>query len=43
MISLYAIDPDTGALQLRNRFPTGKGANWVEIVSFEVETAASPE
>ena len=35
MISLYAIDPATGALELRNRFPTGKGANWVEIVSFD--------
>ena len=43
MISLYAIDPDTGALELRDRFPTGNGANWVEIVSFEVETAVPPE
>lgn len=33
-ISLYAIDAGSGALQLLDRYPTGKGANWVEIVSF---------
>jgi len=34
-ISVYAIDPATGALSLRQKYPTGKGSNWVEIVSFE--------
>jgi 6-phosphogluconolactonase len=34
-ISVYAIDGATGALKLVNRYPTGKGSNWVEIVSFD--------
>jgi 6-phosphogluconolactonase len=34
-ISSYAIDAETGALKLIGRYPTGKGANWVEIVSFD--------
>jgi 6-phosphogluconolactonase len=34
-ISVYAIDPASGALKLLNKYPTGKGANWVEIVSFD--------
>ena len=34
-ISVYAIDPDSGALRLLNRYPTGDGANWVEIVAFD--------
>ena len=34
-ISVYAIDPANGALKLLNKYPTGKGSNWVEIVSFE--------
>ena len=34
-ISVYAIDASSGALKLLNKYPTGKGANWVEIVSFE--------
>ena len=34
-ISVYAIDQATGALKLQNKYPTGKGANWVEIVSFD--------
>jgi 6-phosphogluconolactonase len=33
-ISVYAIDPADGALRLPQKYPTGKGANWVEIVSF---------
>jgi 6-phosphogluconolactonase len=33
-ISVYAIDPSSGALGLLDRYATGKGANWVEIVSF---------
>ena len=33
-ISSYAIDPATGALKLLGKYPTGKGANWVEIVAF---------
>ena len=35
-ISSYAIDPASGALTLVGRYPVGKGANWVEIVSFGV-------
>ncbi|MEX2220179.1 MAG: beta-propeller fold lactonase family protein [Candidatus Rokuibacteriota bacterium] len=34
-ISVYAIDPASGALSLRQQYPTGKGSNWVEIVSFD--------
>jgi 6-phosphogluconolactonase len=34
-ISSYAIDGSTGALRLIGRYPTGKGSNWVEIVSFD--------
>lgn len=33
-ISVYAIDQASGALALLRKYPTGKGANWVEIVSF---------
>ncbi|TMG82767.1 MAG: hypothetical protein E6H74_10130, partial [Betaproteobacteria bacterium] len=34
-ISVYSIDQGSGALKLLNKYPTGKGANWVEIVSFD--------
>ena len=34
-ISVYAIDPATGALRPPQKHPTGRGANWVEIVSFD--------
>ncbi len=34
-ISVYAIDQGNGALRLAGKYPTGKGANWVEIVSFD--------
>jgi 6-phosphogluconolactonase len=34
-ISVYAIDQANGALKLLNKYPTGKGSNWVEIVSFD--------
>ena len=34
-ISVYAIDAASGALALLQKYPGGKGANWVEIVSFE--------
>jgi 6-phosphogluconolactonase len=33
-ISAYSIDPASGALKRTGQYPTGKGANWVEIVSF---------
>ena len=33
-ISVYGIEPASGALTLLEKFPTGKGANWVEIVGF---------
>ncbi len=34
-ISVYAIDQASGALKLLDKYPAGKGANWVEIVSFD--------
>src|SRR5207244_5181085 len=34
-ISVYAIDQMSGALRLVKQYPAGKGANWVEIVSFD--------
>jgi 6-phosphogluconolactonase len=34
-ISVYAIAPSTGALRLLQKYPAGKGANWVEIVGFD--------
>jgi len=34
-ISVYAIDPASGALRMLKQYPVGKGANWVEIVSFD--------
>lgn len=33
-ISSYSVDPSSGALKLVGKYPTGKGANWVEIVVF---------
>jgi 6-phosphogluconolactonase len=34
-LSSYAIDGASGALKLVGKYPTGKGSNWVEIVSFD--------
>lgn len=34
-ISVYAIDQGSGALALLRQYPGGKGANWIEIVSFD--------
>ena len=34
-LSVYAIDQSSGALKLLQKYPVGKGANWVEIVSFD--------
>jgi 6-phosphogluconolactonase len=34
-ISVYGIDAASGALQLLERYPAGRGSNWVEIVSFD--------
>jgi 6-phosphogluconolactonase len=34
-ISTYAIDPANGTLKAVGKYPVGKGANWVEIVSFD--------
>ena len=34
-LSSYAIDGATGALKEIGKYPTGKGSNWVEIVSFD--------
>ena len=34
-ISVYAIDQGSGALKFLNKYPTGKGSNWVEMVSFD--------
>jgi len=33
-ISVYEIDRANGALKLLQKYPTGKGSNWVEIVTF---------
>jgi 6-phosphogluconolactonase len=33
-VSVHAIDQASGALAPPRKYPTGKGANWVEIVSF---------
>ncbi len=33
-ISVYAIDQASGALALLQKYPAGKGANWVEIIGF---------
>ena len=33
-ISSYTVDSSSGALKLVGKYPTGKGANWVEIVGF---------
>ena len=34
-ISVYEIAPTSGGLKLLRQYPTGKGSNWVEIVSFD--------
>jgi len=34
-ISSYAMDATSGALKLIGKYPTGKGANWVEIVELD--------
>ena len=34
-LSVYSIDPASGALKPAGKYPTGKGSNWVEIVSFD--------
>jgi len=34
-VSVYAIDQANGALKFLAKYPAGKGANWVEIVSFD--------
>jgi 6-phosphogluconolactonase len=34
-VSVYAIDQASGAPKLTGKAPVGKGANWVEIVSFD--------
>ena len=35
MLSTYAIEASSGGLRPLGRFPTGRGSNWVEIVSFD--------
>jgi 6-phosphogluconolactonase len=35
MLSVYAIQAESGSLKAIGRYPTGNGANWVEIVSFD--------
>ena len=34
-VSTYAIDAANGSLKPIGKYPVGKGANWVEIVSFD--------
>jgi 6-phosphogluconolactonase len=31
-MTCFAIDPDTGALAPRHRYPMGENPNWVEIL-----------
>jgi 6-phosphogluconolactonase len=35
MLAVYSIQADSGGLKLVGRYATGKGANWVEIVTFD--------
>jgi 6-phosphogluconolactonase len=35
MLAVYAIDRENGTLKPIGRYPAGKGANWVEIVTFD--------
>jgi len=35
MLAVYSIESESGALKAIGRYPTGKGANWVEIVAFD--------
>ena len=35
MLAVYSIEAESGALKPVGRYPTGKGANWVEIVTFD--------
>jgi 6-phosphogluconolactonase len=35
MLSVYAVEAESGALKAVGRYPAGKGANWVEIVTFD--------
>ena len=35
MLAVYSIQAESGALKSIGRYPTGKGANWVEIVTFD--------
>jgi 6-phosphogluconolactonase len=35
MLSVYAIQAGSGALKAIGRYPAGRGANWVEMVSFD--------
>ena len=34
-ISVYEIDRASGALKLLQKYPTGKGSNWVQIVTVD--------
>jgi 6-phosphogluconolactonase len=34
-ISVYSIDPASGAIKPLGKYPTGKGSNWVEVVGFD--------
>ena len=35
MLAVYSIEAESGALKPIGRYPAGKGANWVEIVTFD--------
>jgi len=35
MLAVYSIQTESGALKEIGRYPAGKGANWVEIVTFD--------
>ncbi|WP_321574425.1 beta-propeller fold lactonase family protein [Burkholderia sp. BE17] len=34
-LAVYRIDPGTGRLDEIGKYPVGKGANWVEIVTYD--------
>jgi 6-phosphogluconolactonase len=35
MLAAYSIEAESGALKPIGRYPAGKGANWVEILTFD--------
>lgn len=42
-ISVHAIEQASGALRRPQKYPRGKGANWIEIVGFDLPNEAGAE